>query len=182
VNPDRSHVKQQLSQGKHLPEVTTYYLQMTSPDELAEKTESHGLVVTEAEINEYRFNRYLYQLVGEQWQWTDKLSLPEEVWKAYVESPNLRTWVGYYQGSIAGYYELESKADGEVELAYFGLAPDFIGKGFGGYFLSQAIKSAWSISGAQRVTVHTCTLDHPRALKNYQARGFVVYKEETESV
>jgi hypothetical protein len=26
--------------------------------------------------------------------------------------------------------------------------------------------------------VHTCTLDHPLALANYQARGMVIYKEE----
>jgi GNAT superfamily N-acetyltransferase len=165
-----------------LAQVTTFYLQMLSPDELADKTEPNGLLVTEAEMDEYRFNRYLYQLVGAQWQWTDKLSLSDEAWQAYVQSPQVRTWVAYFKGSIAGYYELESKADGEVELAYFGLAPGFIGKGFGGYFLSQAIKCAWAIPGVQRVTVHTCSLDHEHALKNYQARGFAVYKEEQEAV
>jgi hypothetical protein len=29
-----------------------------------------------------------------------------------------------------------------------------------------------------RVWVHTCTLDHPASLANYQARGLVPYKTE----
>jgi hypothetical protein len=28
--------------------------------------------------------------------------------------------------------------------------------------------------------VHTCNLDHPAALANYQARGMVIYKQEAE--
>ena len=68
----------------------------------------------------------------------------------------------------------------DVEIAYFGLAPRFIGKGFGGYLLSHAIKSAWAWEGTRRVWVHTCTLDHPTALQNYKARGLEVYKVGTE--
>ena len=30
----------------------------------------------------------------------------------------------------------------------------------------------------ERVWVHTCSLGHPSALKNYQARGFTIYKTE----
>jgi GNAT superfamily N-acetyltransferase len=67
-----------------------------------------------------------------------------------------------------------------VEIAYFGLAPKFIGRGFGGYLLSQAIKSAWKMKGTQRAWVHTCTLDHPGALRNYKARGMEVYRVATE--
>jgi len=51
--------------------------------------------------------------------------------------------------------------------------------GFGGYLLTHAIRSAWD-SGATRVWVHTCTLDHPSALANYVARGMKVYRTETE--
>ena len=68
--------------------------------------------------------------------------------------------------------------DGSVEIVYFGLAPAFIGKGFGGYLLSCALKAAWAIPGAKRVWLHTCTLDHPNAIKNYEARGLTMYKRE----
>lgn len=161
-----------------MTETTTYYLEMLSPEELNSKDESNGLNVIEAGIDAYQLNKFLYQYVGEAWQWTDKLSQPDEAWREYVERPQLKTWVAYYKGSIAGYFELLAQEDGNTEIAYFGLAPAFIGKGFGGYLLSQTIKQAWNLSSTKRVWVHTCTDDHPSALKNYQSRGLKIYKTE----
>ena len=111
----------------------------------------------------------MYELVGEAWEWTDRLSWSDGQWETYVENDYLRTWVTYYRGSPAGYYELQQQGDGDVEIASFGLAPKFIGQGFRGHFLSQAIKSAWEWKGTSRVWAHTCTLDHPNALQNYRA-------------
>lgn len=163
-----------------MSEVTIFYLEMNTEDELNAVESSNGLSVVEAEIDNFRLNKFLYQYVGEPWQWTDKLKLSDDEWRQYVDNPGIRTWVAYYRGSIAGYFELSQTENGDVEIMYFGLAADFIGKGFGGYLLSEAIKRAWSLEGVSRVWVHTCTLDHPSALKNYQARGFKIYKEETE--
>ena len=160
-------------------EVTTYYLEMKSPSLLKDKKESEGLKIYECEIRQFQFNRFLYQFIGGAWGWTDKLSWSDEQWKTYAENDNLRTWGAYYKGSLAGYYELQQQYGGDVELAYLGLAPKFIGKGFGGYLLSQAIKSAWEWKWTKRVWVHTCTLDHPSALQNYKARGMDVYRVET---
>ncbi len=160
--------------------VTTYYLEMLALSSLKNKDDSRGLAVTECEIRQYQFNKFLYQFIGEQWLWEDKLSWSDKAWKEYVESENLRTWVAYYSGAIAGYFELIKK-DNDVEIIYFGLAESFIGKGFGGYLLSKAIMSAWEWSGTSRVWVHTCSLDHPSALQNYISRGMRIYKEETSS-
>jgi GNAT superfamily N-acetyltransferase len=159
-----------------MSEITTFFLEMKSPENLRGKDKPNGLEVIEAEIKEFRFNRYLYQLVGERWNWNDKLSLSDNEWKKYAENDTLRTWVAYSKGSIAGYYELQKQEDGNVEIAYFGLAPRFLDKGFGGYLLTHAIKSAWSWGNTKRVWVHTCTLDHKSALSNYQSRGMKVYK------
>lgn len=159
--------------------VTTYYLEMKSVSALKEKKQPNGLQIHECQIKQFQFNRFLYQLVGENWQWIDRLSWSDEQWKAYAENDNLRLWVAYHKGSPAGYYELQQQNGGDVEIAYFGLAPKFIGQGFGGYLLSQAIKSAWNWQGTKRVWVHTCTLDHPGALGNYKARGLEVYRTET---
>jgi GNAT superfamily N-acetyltransferase len=163
-----------------LSEVITYYLEMNSRADLRSSASPDGLSVVEAEIKNYRVNRFLYQYVGEPWDWTDKLALPEETWKEYAESPWLSTWMAYYKGAIAGYFELQNTPEGEVEIVYFGLAADFIGKGFGGYLLTRAIEAAWGLPGAKRVWVHTCTLDHPSALKNYQSRGFTIYHQGAE--
>lgn len=157
-----------------MPPLTTYYLEMTSPSSLNAKENPGGLDIRECEIKQWRFNQFLYQLVGESWQWVDKLSWSDEQWRDYAEADNLRTWVAYHKGSPAGYYELQRQDDGNVEIAYFGLAPRFIGQGFGGYLLTRTIQSAWKWEGTKRVWVHTCSLDHPAALANYQARGMRV--------
>ncbi|WP_263081320.1 GNAT family N-acetyltransferase [Endozoicomonas sp. Mp262] len=163
-----------------MSEVITYYLEMNSPDALNAKKVQEDLAIIEAEIKQYALNRFLYQLVGEAWQWTDKLVLTAEEWQAYAENENLRTWVAYCKGAIAGYYELQKQGDGNVEIAYFGLAPGFIGRGFGGYLLTHAIQSAWGWQGTERVWVHTCSLDHPSALANYQARGLTIYHRQSD--
>jgi GNAT superfamily N-acetyltransferase len=126
------------------------------------------------------FSLFLYQAVGGQWQWIDRLRWPVERWEAYLNRPELETWVGYVEGTPAGYYELEMQPGSNVEIAYFGLLPQFIGQGLGGELLTCAIRRAWEM-GAARVWVHTCTLDAPTALANYQARGLRVYNEETEN-
>ena len=76
----------------------------------------------------------------------------------------------------AGYIELEAQADDNNEIAYFGLLPAFTGQRLGGYLLSEGVAHAWA-NGARRVWVHTCNLDGPTALANYQARGFRVYDQ-----
>ena len=78
----------------------------------------------------------------------------------------------------AGYFELEREEDGSVQVAYFGLLPEFVGRGLGKYLLTRAVEEAFDL-GASRVWLHTCTLDHPGALPNYLARGFRKTREET---
>jgi len=90
--------------------------------------------------------------------------------------------VAYVEGTPAGYFQLDAATEpGSVEIAYFGLAPDAIGQGLGKHLLSCAVRDAWAL-GPKRVWLHTCTLDHPHALPNYQKRGFVPYKTETYEV
>ena len=105
--------------------------------------------------------------------WTDKQ------WEEYGLGPELRTFGAYYDNSLAGYYELRRDNEGGIEIAYFGLLPEFIGRGFGGALLTSAIEEAWRMSPSiTRVWVHTCTYDHASALTNYQVRGLVIYKRE----
>ena len=126
-----------------MAEVTTTYLEMKSPDQLKAKPAPEGLSIVECEIKQFQYNRFLYLLVGEAWQWFDKASWTDAQWRDFAENENLRTWVAYFKGAPAGYYELQQQKGGDVEIAYFGLAPKFIGMGFGGYLLTRAIRSAW---------------------------------------
>ena len=162
-------------------EITVYYLEMLSRDQLVPGKISEDLEIREACVKRWPLNRFLYQYVGGPWDWKEKLSWTDSQWQTYAESDSLRTWVAYDEGSPAGYFELERQKGDTVELKYFGLAEGFIGKGFGGHLLSQAIEEAWRWGKINRVWVHTCSLDHPSALSNYQARGMQLYKTELEA-
>lgn len=158
----------------------TYYLEMTDPGQLRPKHSADPRFrILEATARQWEFNRFLYMFIGAAWQWRDKLPWSDARWKAYAESPAIRTFVGYYDGSVAGYFELSAEGD-SVEIIYFGLAPHFIGQGLGGALLTRAIAEAWNLQPPpRRVWVHTCSLDHPAALRNYEARGMAIYKTET---
>ena len=164
-----------------MTEVTVYYLEMHSPDLLRGRAIAPDLQITEARVKQYQVNKMLYELVGENWHWNEKAEWSVSDWQQYSEADNLRTWIAYNQGSIAGYFELQKKNNDDInitEIAYFGLTPKFIGRGFGGMMLSEAITQAWDWGDTNRVIVNTCSLDHPSALSNYRARGFEVVREK----
>jgi len=157
----------------------TTYLEMRSPEQLQPKRSSNPQFRVMAMERDWRFNRDCYLAVGDPWAWTDKRGWTDEQWKEYALAPELRTFAAFDEDSLAGYYELRRDEDGGVEIAYFGLLPEFIGRGFGGALLTSAIEGAWQTGPfVSRVWVHTCSQDHPRALANYQARGFVIYQVE----
>jgi GNAT superfamily N-acetyltransferase len=163
------------------PLITTY-LEMRAARQLRPKNTDARFQVREKTEPDWRFNRDLYFRVGEGWDWVDKRLWTDDRWKAYATAPELRTFAGYYDEVLAGYYELLRDKQGGIEIAYFGLLPEWIGRGLGGALLTSAIKKAWSMKpNPSRVWVHTCNRDHPQALANYQARGMVVYKIDQEA-
>jgi GNAT superfamily N-acetyltransferase len=123
------------------------------------------------------FYRFLYAEVGGPWHWIDRLPWSDETIAAHLAQDGLELFVLYRDGAPGGFAELKRDPDGSVEIAYFGLLPGLIGQRLGGPFLSAVIAEAWS-AGTRRVWLHTCTLDHPRALENYVKRGFRPFREE----
>jgi GNAT superfamily N-acetyltransferase len=162
--------------------VTIRYLEMLSPQELRPaRPPSTPVELRRAEIPCPPLNRFLYTAVGGDWYWVDRLPWSYAQWQAYLERPELETWVAFVAGTPAGYFELERQPEEQVEIAYFGLLLQFIGRGLGGWLLTAAVQRAWEMD-ARRVWVHTCTLDGPTALQNYLSRGFRLYREETTEV
>ena len=119
----------------------------------------------------------LYRLVGELWLWRDRLVWSEAELERYLGSPDVHIWTAHVDGETAGYFELRQHADRSVEVMYFGLAPDYIGRGLGGWLLTRAAEEAFAL-GAPRIVLNTCTLDAPQALPNYLARGFRIVSED----
>jgi GNAT superfamily N-acetyltransferase len=161
-------------------EVTTWYLEMLQPRELRAVDCPRADVHVEcAAIPSPELNRFLYTAVGGHWYWLDRLEWDYARWLDYLHRAAVETLVMYVSGTPAGYIELEAQADDNVEVAYFGLLPTFTGRRLGGYLLSVGVARAWA-KGARRVWVHTCSLDGPTALANYQARGFRVYDQRQQ--
>lgn len=121
------------------------------------------------------FARYLYVAVGADWFWYMRLPWSRQHWRERLANPNVELWVAFDEANPVGYFELERQGN-SVEICLFGLTPAYIGRGWGRTFLEDAIARAARY--AIRVWLHTCTLDHPGALSNYQARGFRVFREE----
>jgi GNAT superfamily N-acetyltransferase len=158
--------------------VVRTYLELTHPSALrpAAPFPSNTRVVRQdpCSPNEYR---RLYKAVGGPWHWRDRLSWSDEKLRSHLDSSEIAVWELLVDDESAGYFELRKSGDDEVEIAYFGLVPAFIGRGLGGAMLTKAVEEAWRFGG-RRVWLHTCTLDSPRALPNYRARGFTPYRTE----
>ena len=132
---------------------------------------------------DFQLNKFFYKNVGNKHRWTDRLIWSENEWIKYVSSPNIETYVLKIENDLAGYFELINHLNlKEIEIAYFGLLEEYHNKKLGGYLLSEAIKKSFLKKNIERVWVHTCTLDHKNALKNYMARGMKIYKKETIKV
>jgi GNAT superfamily N-acetyltransferase len=162
--------------------VVRTYLEMRSPGELRPAmTPQPAPKVERLDRCTVEFFRYLYEEVGRAYRWTDRLSWSDGMVRGHLDTPGVSIWLMTWEEAPAGYFELREHEDRSVEIAYFGLLPDFIGRGWGKYLLTRAVESAWQLD-ARRVWLHTCTLDHPAALPNYVKRGFRPVRQETYTV
>ena len=145
--------------------------------EVTKPSEDYSVEITDPK--DFQLNKFFYKNIGKNCQWVDRLVWTDLDWIKYVSNDKLFTYILKDKHEIAGYFELIfSKDTTEVEIAYFGILEEYFGKKLGGYLLSEAIKFSFNL-GCERVWVHTCSLDHKNALKNYLARGMKNFKSET---
>jgi len=163
--------------------VRTTYLELRSlADFIPSTIVATELVTIRTVAPNPELSRSLYDGVGKDYYWIDRLSWTDEMWLEWLSRPDVETWVARHAGRPAGYFELEAQG-ASVEIVYFGLLPAFTGQGLGGYLLTEAVHRAYAMrAGVERVWLHTCTLDHPAALAGYLARGFVVFDEVDEDM
>ncbi len=156
------------------------YLEIRSLSELKEiKKPSENYFIELTNSNDFQLNKFFYKNIGKNCQWIDRLVWTDLNWIDYISNDKLFTHILKDESEIAGYFELLfNKQSKEAEIAYFGILEEYYGKKLGGYLLSEAVKNSF-ILGAKRVWVHTCSLDHKNALKNYLARGMKIFKTET---
>ena len=159
--------------------VVRNFLEINSIKDLkASKIPNENCKLTLIEPPDFQLNRFFYKQVGKEYRWIERLAWKDSQWIDYIENPKVKTYVLKDKENLVGYFEIifdfEKK---QSEIAYFGILTEYFGKKYGGYLLSEAINKSFKIS-FDRVWVHTCSLDHKNALKNYQARGMKIFKSE----
>ncbi len=155
--------------------VTITYLDQKARPVLPTPAKPRGKVaILRVEDPPVHYYRYLYRLVGDPWKWMSRRRLDDAALKAIIHDPSVYVYVLYVNGAPGGFAEIDHRDKDDAELKFFGLAPDFTGRGLGPYFLTNIIDLAWSLS-PERLRLETCSLDHPAALPLYQKMGFRVF-------
>ena len=164
---------------KHIP-VHRWYLRLEEPFNIpSPKSPRDDLTIIRAQNPTIDFYRFLYHTAGEEYLWGDRRRMSDKDLAAVIGPDTIHLMVLYRSGVPAGFFELDFSYENRSNLKYFALLPGFTGGGLGNYMLNACIHYA----GQQRalpLSVDTCTLDHPIALENYKARGFVDWYEKDE--
>ncbi len=159
---------------------TVTFLQMTerpSYDWPSTPSTLHGALLR-ADAPPVWYFRALYDAVGRDYAWTDLHADADAQIDGWLKDPAVAMYSLIDEGWPKGFFMLDWRAPAACELCYFGLVPEALGRGYGAWMLRTAILTAWDRPGTARLSVNTCTLDHPRALIQYQKQGFSPVRQE----
>jgi ribosomal protein S18 acetylase RimI-like enzyme len=159
--------------------IERYFLEICSKKSLVRsKSKEKNLEIILEKKPTVDFCKFLYKEVGRDFFWRDRLKWRDQDWLNYISNDFFKLYILKKNNELAGYYELlyDPKIP-SMEIPYFGIFKEFFGRGIGGYLLTDAILTSFN-QKINKVWVHTCTLDHPNALKNYLARGMKIFKTE----
>ncbi len=158
-------------------ETVITFLEMRTRPDVPRLAAPPGAMIVESERPTLAFYRFLYDTVGEPWLWTQRRIMEPNRIAKELNDPRVHLQVLWLDGTPAGFCEMDYRPNPEIGIAYFGLMPDFIGRGLGRYFLNWAIHRAFD-DGATRLFLNTCEHDHPRALETYIQAGFKPIRRE----
>ena len=159
------------------------YLEIQSLDDLIEsKNPSDEFLIKLINPANFQLNKFFYKNIGKKHRWVDRLVWTDKQWIDYTVDKKVKTYILKKQEDLVGYYELILHLDQkETEIAYFGILEEYQNQKLGSFLLTSAIKNSF-LSNPNRVWVHTCSLDHRNALKNYISRGMKIFKKETITI
>lgn len=152
--------------------VTVTRLEMTNPHNFAVPLPSGvRLAIMLAENMPLHLYRYLYEVIGKPHHWMLRRTQSDETVATILQAEETRILMLYADGCPAGFAEMRLNLPESVDLHYFGLVPDYQGRGLAKFFFSEVLAAAWAQS-PQKLRLETNTLDSPRALQLYQRMGF----------
>ena len=168
-----------MSNIKTIP-VRTWYLEMRTPPEGNAPEFSFEYNIVRALKPTVSFYQYLYTQVGKGYSWYNRLLMFEKELQENIHDDAVEISVLWCSGVPAGFCELDCRNSNETEIVYFGILPEFRGRGLGPRFLDWTVHKAWA-SDPQRVWLHTCELDDKAAMPMYLKAGFIQYDEQMET-
>ncbi len=125
------------------------------------------------------FYCYLQKVVGEPWLWWSRRAMPREDLISLIHDSRVDIRILYVDGQPIGFFELDRRQERVCEVVFFGLTLAFLGKKMGEGLMSALLNIAWSYP-IDRLWLHSCDLDHPKALQFYCNQGFVPFEEEVK--
>ena len=166
---------------RRIPMTVTFLEMKAKPSAIPPPQPKGKIALLRCEKPPIHFYRYLYDTIGSDYYWVDRKKLTPEALEEVIHHPLNQLFVLYKEGCPAGMAELDLRKQGNCNISYFGLMPEIIGRRLGYFFLYHTCINAW-LEPIQRLTINTCTLDHPRALPLYQRLGFTPYSREERYV
>ena len=150
------------------------YLEMRSADAGARAPLPAGFAVRRIERPGIDVYRALYSRIGRDWLWFSRMVMPDDVLAARLADPATEIYFLLRGEEPVGLCEIRRGAD-ELEIAMFGVVPEATGTGAARQLMNAALAVAWD-GGTERVWLHTCSFDHPAALRFYKRSGFTPFK------
>ena len=153
--------------------ITVTYLELTDSEQIKPPERAPSVAYELEQVSDPALGRWFYERIGERHQWVDRLGWPDERWAEWAQTTE--AWMATVGGERAGYFSLRLHDD-PVEIDIFGVLPEHQGAGLGGELLTRALRRGLELG--DRVWLHTCSLDAPAALPNYEARGMRITRTE----
>jgi GNAT superfamily N-acetyltransferase len=139
----------------------------------------HGLHLQAASRPALGWYRELFTRIGSDWLWASRLELSDDELSRILGDPHVEVYTARRGTEDIALLELDFREPGTCELAFFGLTASYVGSGAGRWLMNRALEIVWS-RPISRFWVHTCTNDHPDALRFYMRSGFRPFRQHVE--
>lgn len=130
-------------------------------------------------VPELAWYRDAYRRIGADYLWSSRLAMTDEALASVLNDRANHVYALFEEDRCGGILELDFRSVPDCELAFLGVEPPLLGTGAGRWLMNRAIEIAWSQPIA-RFWLHTCTLDHPRAVDFYRRSGFRPFAFDVE--
>ena len=163
-----------------MKKVQRYFLdyEFANNHNILEIKNENSLKITLNDKKNYDVNKFFYKQIGKDHFWRDRLVWTNKQWLNYTSNQLLDTWIlKDNKNNLIGYYEIEKHENKEFELINMGVLSEHRSQGHGSFLLNHVLKKSFD-NKAEKVWVHTCSLDHKFALANYLSRGFRLFRKE----